>query len=125
LRSSSKNPVMIKGKWNQKVYDELLNRLKKHVCYREEGVYWMERGKRTSVQEKLSLDGEFERVYNDIYCRDKMINMCDAIRLASFLRSRVSSHKFHRLSDSISIADSENVRYLARILLLRRLKIPV
>jgi hypothetical protein len=45
----------------------------------------------------------------------------DAIRLASFLRSKVFSHKMKELASSLNSYDIENVKHLARRLLLETL----
>ena len=50
--------------------------------------------------------------------RDCELEMIDAIRIASFLRSKISSHKMNPLVTSLTSYDVENVRMLARRLLL-------
>ena len=49
---------------------------------------------------------------------DIELEMIDAIRIASFLRSKISSHKMNPLVTSLTSYDVENVRMLARRLLL-------
>ena len=50
--------------------------------------------------------------------RDRMINVVDAVHRASILRSRVSSHRMHSLTRSLTIYDVVNVQGLARSLLM-------
>ncbi len=121
IRANQDNPSQINGKWNPKCRNDLERRLTKaHVDLRA-GIYWHRRGKPTRVQRAKSYTIIKRLPFaRGPFVRDAMIDICDAILQASFLRSKISSHKASALTKSLTPLDSENVRHLARYLLLAR-----
>lgn len=119
IRASANNPSIINGKWNPKVKDDLERRLKKAGIKQQETWPWDLRGKPTLVEKSKQLPsrGKCEWAKGP-YIRDCELEIVDAINTASYLRSKISSHKMNPLVSSLNSYDIENVRMLARRLLL-------
>ena len=119
VRASASNPSMIKGKWNPKVKDDLERRLKKAGIKQQETWPWDLRGKPTRVEKSKQLPSKGKCKWaKGPYIRDCELEIMDAINTASYLRSKISSHKMNPLVSSLTSYDIENVRGLARRLLL-------
>ena len=73
----------------------------------------IERTRRPSIIRKTEWSG--------FKVRDSYIEIIDAIAYASWLRSRISSHRLSNLAKSLTIYDVANVQHLSRRLLLERL----
>ncbi|KAF0234450.1 MAG: hypothetical protein FD177_831 [Desulfovibrionaceae bacterium] len=122
VRASRERPSLKEGEWNPVVRRDLEERLIKARYPMGRGVYWMARGKKTNVQRAKQIAMISRSLYADgKYVRDGMVDVCDALLQASYLRSKVASHKMGKLAKSLTGIDSENVRNLARVLLLAKL----
>jgi hypothetical protein len=118
VRASQKTPSRIKGKWNPVVREELETRLRNGGIDLDDDEVLMRRGSRTIVErEGPTLSGaKASWAARDV--RDRHVSVVDAIGHASWLRSRVSSHRLSRRAASLTIYDVQNVQMLARRLLL-------
>jgi len=122
IRATSKKPSISNGKWNPIVKQDLERRLKRAHINLEETVPWALRGKPTKIEKAKELPSKGKCSWaRGPYIRDCELEVIDAIRIASFLRSKVAAHKMGDIVSSLSSYDTENVRHLARRLLLERL----
>ncbi len=123
IRASKDKPSMIKGAWNPVVHIDLTDRLvSRGVCVDVKQV-WHRRGG-VSLVESNTLNGvDTERAEwsRGAYCRDCMIDVRDAIRISSALRSKVSSHRIDRKAAGLSAYDVVNVKEVSRRILLTSL----
>ena len=119
IRASVNSPSMIDGKWNPKVKNDIEERLRRVGIDSNEKFPWDLRGKPTRIEKSKQLPSRGRCDWaGGPYVRDCELEMIDAIRIASFLRSKISSHKMNPLVTSLTSYDVENVRMLARRLLL-------
>lgn len=125
IRASAKNPSFIKGEWNPTVKEDLEKRLKKSKINLSETYDWSLRSKPTKLEQCLIKENRLKKEKKSSWSRGQIrdieIDITNAISLASYLRSRVSSHKFRNFIKSISVYDVVNVTYLSRRLLLETL----
>ncbi|MDD5712877.1 MAG: hypothetical protein PHY31_09015 [Smithellaceae bacterium] len=122
IRASSNNPSMINGGWNPKVKADIEKRLEEAGINLKEPCPWRMRGKPTRLERSRQLPSRGRCSWaKGPYVRDCNLDVIDAIIAASFLRSKISSHKMNPLVASLTSYDVENVRMLARRLLLERL----
>jgi hypothetical protein len=118
VRASNKNPSRLNGKWNPVVKADLENRLREGGIDLSDDEVWVRRGTPTIVErEGHTLTGA-KASWAAGGVRDHHVPVVDAINYASWLRSRVSSHRLSRLVASLTIYDVVNVQMLARRLLL-------
>jgi len=124
IRASPKNPSKIRGKWNPEVKIDLESRLQRARIDFKQKVPWALRGKPTKIemarQPKAIKKCEWAC---GPYIRDIELEVVDAINHASFLRSKISSHKLDSKIASLTSYDVENVRRHAIRLLLEKLGI--
>ncbi len=122
IRASTDNPSMIKGEWNPRVLNDIEQRLKRAGVNPKEKFPWDLRGKPTRIEESRQLPSKGKCSWaKGPYVRDCELEIVDAINVASFLRSKISSHKMSPIVSSLTSYDVQNVRMLARRLLLGRL----
>ena len=122
IRASEKKPSFINGEWNPKVREDLENRLTEAGIDPSEVVTWNLRSTPTRIERYLRENGKLRPIKKTSWARanvrDTEIELIDAIALVSNLRSSISSHKFNKSVESLSIYDVSNANYLARRLLL-------
>lgn len=119
IRASATNPSLIDGKWNPKVKNDIEERLEKAGIDPKETFPWDLRGKPTRIEKSKQLPSKGRCSWaKGPYVRDCELEIIDAINIASYLRSKISSHKINSLVTSLNSYDIENVRMLARRLLL-------
>jgi hypothetical protein len=121
IRATEKNPSLINGKWNPFVVNNLQKRLIRAGIDLKETCPWVLRGKPTLIERSKQLPSKGKCPWaKGPYVRDCELEIIDAINIASFLRSKISSHKMDEKISSLTSYDVENVRMLARRLLLGR-----
>jgi len=123
IRATANKPSRLKnGNWNPLVKIDLEDRLKKAGVDVDITIPWVLRGKPTKIQKVKPLPSKGRCDWaRGPYVRDCELKVIDAINIASFLRSKISSHKMSVFAASLSPYDVENVRNLARYLLLIKL----
>jgi len=125
IRATNKNPSFIDGKWNPSIRKDLEERLKKGGINTKELFGWNLRSTPTNIEKDLRKSGKLKPIKKSSWARrdvrDSEIELIDAILLVSNLRSAISSHKFSKFVESLSIYDASNANYLARRLLRERL----
>ena len=123
--ATNKNPSFVDGNWNPKVKKDLELRLKGSGINIEEPFSWILRSTPTNIEKNLRKKGRLKTIKKSSWARsdvrDSEIELTYAILLVSNLRSEISSHKFNKFIQSLSIYDVSNVNYLARRLLMERL----
>lgn len=121
VRANYNNPSMINGKWNPKIKADLETRLEKVGVNLSENILWTIRGPKRKLEGKKQIP-IFEKMdWSFGPVRDGNVNILEAIAYASWLRSKVSSHKTKDITASISPYDVINTQHLARRLLLESL----
>ena len=122
VRASASNPSSINGQWNPVVKRELEDRLKRAGIDLSDPVVWSVRGGKSLLEAerpKHLYVTSTRTPWTRWDIRDRHVEVVDAIGHASFLRSKVSSH---RLKPSwvrmLSAYDVANVQHLARRLFL-------
>lgn len=126
IRSSFKNPRFIdsdKGTWNEKVLQDIQQRLEKSGISNELTFDWIFRGSPTRIENEVKPFFGFDSqwvVYGD-EVRDQTLTFPEAIHNASYLRNFIAAHKFNELTQFISPYDVFNIQGLARQLILRKL----
>ena len=122
IRASQKSPSMVDGRWNPVVLNDLRKRLQRRGVNLSESIVWDRRDTPTRVERQLAVESsrKAEWAYGKI--RDTEIGIEDAIRYASRLRSRVSSHRLPALASSLTHYDVSNVQLVARRLLMESLR---
>jgi len=125
IRASEETPSLINGQWNPPVRSDLEKRLRKSRINPEESFSWNLRSTPTRIEKHLRREKRLKEVQKSLWSRgrvrDAEINIEDAILIVSYLRSKVSSHKFCNLVRSLSIYDFSNANYLVRRILLGKL----
>lgn len=124
VKASAHAPSRKNGKWNPPVFDDLTKRLILAGVEVAQPSIWMRRGKSTNVESTALKNACLEKAPWSWgpYIRDQHIDVRDAILAASNLRSNVSSHRLApRKAGILTQYDAENVRILARRLLLTSL----
>lgn len=118
IRATSKKPSMINNQWNPLVLGDLVERLVKNGVDISQPITWVYRNKPTKIHQlhKPLSQQKADWAHDNIH--DKKIKIVDAISTASWLRSKISAHKFTNLTNSLSYYDVFNVQELARHLLL-------
>ena len=118
IRASSKQPSMISGLWNPPVKQDLEDRLVKANVDISEHVIWHLRDTPTKIERNRPLRSQGKCEWASARVRDSYVEIIDAINNASWLRSRVSAHRFSPMAKSLTVYDVANVQHLARRLLL-------
>jgi hypothetical protein len=121
IRASKDNPSKIHGKWNPEVKNDLEERLKDLRVDLSEKLVWIRRGSPKKIELARTPELKSKMSWSSGSVRDAEIDIIDAISYASWLRSKVSSHKINKLTSSLTPYDVENIQHLARRLLLESL----
>jgi hypothetical protein len=128
VRATGKRPSRLpNGEWNPPVLEDLTKRLTAAGVLLKSPSVWIQRGTPTKVGAKALGTASSTKTpwTRGPYVRDKFVDVRDAILAASNLRSKVSSHRLDKKAASLTPYDVENVRELARRLLLTRLGCPI
>jgi hypothetical protein len=121
VRASQTKPSVIDGGWNPEVRKDLTVRLVKGRIDLANRQTWMIHGpSRVIDRSQPHLTGP-KAPWARGAARDIQLAVEDAIARASYLRSRVSSHRLSRRSASLTALDVANVQLLARRLLLEHM----
>lgn len=118
IRASQQVPSKIEGKWNPAVLDNLQSRLSAVGIQYDQTTLWIRRTTPTRIERTYVPPDGVRPAWARFSVRDRLVPLIDAIHYASLLRSRVSSHRMHKLTHSLTIYDVINVQNLARRLIL-------
>jgi hypothetical protein len=121
IRSSAKRPRFLPGtdqEWNPEVRLDVSNRLQALGLSAEEDFHWIVRGEVTELRMKLALSEKaLSRPSGRSDVSDRRLELIDAIHLASWLRNKVSAHRFADLTSQLGPYEVHNCQRLARHLL--------
>jgi len=111
----------VNGQWDAAVKTDLERRLRESDVVLNETILWHLRATPTRLERMRPprIQGKFRWARGPV--RDSQMEVVDAIAHASWLRSKVSSHRLTDKVVSLSPYDVANVQHLARRLLLERL----
>jgi hypothetical protein len=121
IRASEKNPSKIDGEWNPRVLQDLRTRLRQAGIDEGRPLVWHLRNSPTRIERRHAPPRGKRASWARYAVRDREVRLVDAIHYAGLLRSRVSSHRIHELTRSLTMHDVANVQHLARRLLLESL----
>lgn len=122
IRASEQQPSTINGQWNPVVLSELEERLRSFRIDLSETFPWSVRGGKTLLEKIKPPKLLKKSSWASGQVRDGEIPLTQALALASFLRSKVTTHKSEKaLVRVLSVYDVHNVQFLARRLLLERI----
>lgn len=121
VRANKQKPSTIHGKWNPIVLNDLVNRLTKSKINLEENQLWVLRDEDTKIEEEKEPPVGSNLPWSDSEIRDQRVKITDAINYASYLRSRIASHKLKDIVESLNYYHVHNVQELARRLILEKL----
>lgn len=121
LRASRQNPSRLpNGNWNPKVIRDLEARLSRAGIKIPARQIWTLRGPPTRIERGRKVVKVVKPSWSRGSVRDVEIPIHDALGLASWLRSRVTTHRFNEHTTSLTVYDAHNVQFLARRLLMER-----
>jgi len=111
----------VNGLWDAAVRSDLENRLRDSGVALNERMLWHLRGTPTRLERKRQPRSQGKFTWARGRIRDCQMEIVDAIAYASWLRSKISSHRLRPGVASLSVYDVANVQLLARRLLLEHL----
>lgn len=108
--------------WNERVLTDLFDRLTMNKIDLSRNFFWAKRGTIDRIEEKRKLQSVMKAPWAiGGLVRDREIPLTVALAYASWVRSKVASHKFNILSTSIDPFLVNNIQFLARRLILETL----
>jgi hypothetical protein len=121
VKASKENPSTIAGKWNPPVLADLRKRLDRNGIDDSDTITWLLRVPPTRIERKHAPPAGEPAPWSGYSVRDRYVQVVDAINYASLLRSKVSAHRSHSLTRSLTHIDVHNVQHVVRRLLLESL----
>jgi hypothetical protein len=122
VRARGEPSRLADGTWNPRVRSDLEARLRQSKIPANETHLWIIRGGPTRIETRRPPKGVAKPDWAwGPAVRDTELLLIDAIAYASWLRSKVTTHKFSSAARSLTGYDVHNVQSLARRLLLGRL----
>lgn len=119
-RPHGNRPVKKNGVWDDVAYRDLRSRLDRAGVRSTAPVIWNERGPLTRIHKSDRSPKGTRLSWTRGQVRDKGVTVEDALLMASWLRSKCTTHKFGLATSSISMFDVFNVQSLTRRLVLER-----
>lgn len=126
LEPRAKNNKNIKakdGSWEPSALADLLARLRAAGIDATGTQVWSIRGSPTRIHKSARFPAGSTLPWTKGMVRDQAVKIEDALVAASWLRSKCSTHKYGKETQSITMYDVTNVQNLARRLLLERMRI--
>jgi hypothetical protein len=118
-----KQSRMPDGSWNPEIKADLKRRLRgAHVDLSDTHI-WTLRGPPTRIERRRPPKGVGKPKWARGSVRDIELPIIDAIAMASWLRSRISTHRFSSGAKSLTPYDAHNVQSLARRLILEKFRL--
>lgn len=118
VKASPQKPSKVSGAWNPVVLNDLQARLIKAGIDPSGTTSWLLRNTPTRIERRYRPPAGQRAAWSHFAVRDRIVSLPDAIHYAGLLRSRVSAHRTHALTRSLTAIDVVNVQHLARRLLL-------
>jgi hypothetical protein len=121
IRASQKNPSkMPDGTWNPVVKADLEARLQRSGIDISSTTIWTLRGPKTRIENIRPPPSAGKPSWSRGSVRDVNIQLIDALALASWLRSGITTHRFTNTARSLTVYDAHNVQSLARFLIMEK-----
>lgn len=115
-----KQSRMPDGSWNPEIKADLERRLRgAHIDLSDTHI-WTLRGPPTRIERRRPPKGVGKPKWARGPVRDIELPIIDAIAMASWLRSKISTHRFSGAAKSLTPYDAHNVQSLARHLILEK-----
>jgi len=122
IKATEANPSRLpNGQWNPDVKQELESRLRRAGVDLAERLLWSARGPTRRIDKRRPPRPQVSASWAFGWVKDSLVDIIDAISDASWLRSKVATHRFGKLASSLSPYDVANVQHLARRLILESL----
>lgn len=118
IRASKDRPSTTGGQWNPDVLQDLEHRLQQGGIDLGDYQVWLLRGPPRRLDQGSLWKIGPKTSWSSGPVRDVLLPVTEAIRRASWLRSRVSSHRLSSLASSLTVYDVVNVQMLGRRLVL-------
>jgi hypothetical protein len=106
------------GSWDQEAFDDLTGRLAKAHINVDDTQVWNRRGSRTRVHSAPRAPKGSKSSWARGDVRDQSVSIYDALVAASWMRSKLTTHRYRKETSSITMYDVNNVQCLARRLLM-------
>jgi hypothetical protein len=120
-RPQKETPIKSKdGTWDPAAFEDLNRRLADSNIDLDEKISWNVRGSPTRVHWHPRFPKGAKESWASGPVRDQAVSVPDALLIASWLRSKCTTHRFQKATTSITMFDVQNVQGLARRLLLQR-----
>ena len=122
IRSNNNKQSLIDGQWNPEVKDDLEKRLLASKINIHEQIFWNFRGTPTKIERRKKPIKKIKTEWSRYDVRDVYIEISDGIRILSWIRSKIASHKLSDDIKSLSVYDVANANFLCRKILLESLR---
>ena len=106
------------GTWDRDALANLNDRLVRAQIDLLEHLVWTERGRPTRIHKAPRAPEGEKQPWSRGIVRDKSVSVQDALVIASWLRSKCTTHRFQKETESITMFDVHNVQWLARRLVM-------
>lgn len=121
-RPFGNKPVKLEdGSWDPKARANLDDRLNRAKIDLSTKIIWNIRGSPTRIHKSRRAPPGTRQPWAQGVVRDKAVSVQDALVAASWIRSRCTTHRYSKITESISMYDVHNVQFLARALLMKSL----
>lgn len=117
-RPMDQKPVKSEAGWDPTALADLQKRLRKAHVDLSQPETWTRRGSQTRIHKSKRAAAGDKLSWTKGVVRDRSVKVEDALLEASWLRSKCSTHKYQKATQSLSMYDVSNVQMLARRLLL-------
>jgi hypothetical protein len=118
--SSQNRSKMPNGSWNPIVKTNLEGRLQKaHIDLSDDQI-WTLRGPKTQIERERPPPSSGRPSWSRGSMRDVNVALIDALALASWPRSRTTTHRFSETTRSLTVYGAHNVQSLARRLIMEK-----
>ncbi len=111
------------GIWDPVAFQDLNKRLADSNIDLDEKLSWNVRGSPTRIHRHPRFPRGLKESWAGGPVRDESVSISDALLIASWLRSKCTTHRFQKETTSITMFDVQNVQQLARRLLLQRTRL--
>ena len=119
--ASQKNrSKMPDGKWNPTVKADIEARLRKSGIDDSSTALWLLRGPKTRIERLRPPPSIGKPKWSRGKVRDVNLSLIDALALSSWMRSKITTHRFPGSVRSLTVYDAHNVQSLARRLIIER-----
>ena len=117
VKANSEKPSVVKGKWNDEIFQEMQGRLLSKGIDPNQKIPWLSRRTKNRPFKKQVADQELCEWSDGQEVRDFEINIIEAIFETSYIRSQIASHAISSKIAELCLYDVENTYMLIRCIL--------